>query len=241
MWACEPRHACTHPKTKNSIVTPSGVQYQSSKRMGIAQQAASFIENFSHFLSVCKGMKYTLFVEIGDEYWRHPWQSVMYVRYAPREGAEGCPMQTTIIVDADAMPRDALATVDRLSHRFGAAVVTVSSINHEFSRPGHVVVDAHPQATDMEIVSRLKKGQPFVVVTQDYGLAALALGQGARVISPHGLIFTANNIDLFLAERDLNSHQRRATGRSRGPRARTKVDADRFEQSLITLLNENWP
>lgn len=149
-------------------------------------------------------------------------------------------MQTTILVDADAVPRDALATTDRLARRYNATVITISSINHQFSRPGHVVVDAHSQATDMEIVGRVKKGQPFVVITQDYGLAALSLGQSARVVSPHGLIFTENNIDLLLSEREVSAHERRSTGRSRGPRPRTKEDARHFEQALTTILEKSW-
>ncbi len=142
----------------------------------------------------------------------------------------------TIYVDADAIPRDALATVDRLANPLTTKVITVSSVNHQFDRANHITVDPHPQAVDMEIVSRLKKGGSYVVVTQDYGLAALALGQGARAVSPHGLIFTESNIDRLLFERDIHSRERRVTGKSRGPKARSAKDAKRFEQSLSHLL-----
>ena len=143
---------------------------------------------------------------------------------------------TVILIDADATPRDALVTADVLALRFNAEVVTVSSINHEYDRPGHITVDAHPQAVDMAILSMLNRKRPYVVVTQDYGLAALALGQGALAISPKGLIYTNDNMDRLLMERDISARERRRTGRTRGPAARTTADADRFSAALESLL-----
>ncbi len=144
----------------------------------------------------------------------------------------------TIFVDADAMPRDALSVIDRVGAEFDAEVITVSSVNHHFDRPNHITVDPHPQAADMAIISMLKKGTKSVVVTQDYGLASLALGQGARAISPHGLIFTEMNMDRLLFERDIHARERRQTGRSRGPKPRTSKDTERFETALMRILEE---
>ncbi len=149
----------------------------------------------------------------------------------------GVRKMTTIYVDADAIPKDALATVDRLGEHFHIEIITISSVNHQFDRPNHIMVDPHPQAVDMEIISRLHKGNSYIVVTQDYGLAALALGKGAHVISPHGLVFTNENIDRLLFERDIHARERRVTGRSRGPKARTEKDAEKFEESLLGILN----
>lgn len=143
----------------------------------------------------------------------------------------------TVLIDADATPRDAVATTDALADEFHVTVVTVSSINHEFHREGHVTVDAHPQAVDMEIIRRINRTERFVVVTQDYGLAALALAKGASVISPVGMIFTEDNMDRLLFERDLHAKERRARGRSRsGPKARTQADRTRFATALRTVL-----
>ncbi len=144
----------------------------------------------------------------------------------------------TIFVDADATPRDALASVDELAAETGCSVVTISTVNHEFHREGHISVDPHPQAVDMEIIRRLPTGSPSVVVTQDYGLAALALGKGARAVSPRGIIYSEANIDLLLFERDLNARARRASGRVRGPSARTKEDARKFRDALRQVLEE---
>lgn len=143
-----------------------------------------------------------------------------------------------IVVDADGTPRDALATVDDLAGAYNFRVLTISTVNHEFHRPGHITVDPHPQAVDMEIIRRLDKSIPTVVITQDYGLAALVLAKGDRAISPRGKIFTDDNIDLFLMERDLNARARRASGRVKGPKARSAEDAAAFRKSLHKVLLE---
>lgn len=145
-------------------------------------------------------------------------------------------MSIEIWVDADAMPRDALASIDRLGATFGATVTTVSSIRHEHHRDRHITVDAAPQAADMAIISHLDRDAVNVVVTQDYGLAALALGRSAFVLSPRGVEFTNDNIDRFLFERDLHQRERQLRHRSKGPKPRTKEDADRFRAALERLL-----
>ena len=56
-----------------------------------------------------------------------------------------------------------------------------------------------------------------IVVTQDFGLAALVLGQGARVLNQNGLIYTEANIDKLLFERYLGQKVRRGGGRTTNP------------------------
>jgi len=146
-------------------------------------------------------------------------------------------MPITIFIDADAAPRDVMATVERCAAAVeGAEVVTLSTVNHHFDTPNHITVDAHPQAVDMEIVGRVQRGVPTIVVTQDYGLAALVLGKGAAAVSVHGLEYTNDNIDRLLFERDLNAKARRATGRNRGPKPRSRADAALFEETFRRVL-----
>jgi uncharacterized protein len=141
-----------------------------------------------------------------------------------------------IWVDADAMPRDAMASIDAVAAETGALVTTVSSVNHKHDRKHHITVDPSPQAADMAIFSHLDSSIRTVVVTQDYGLAALALGRGALVLSPRGVEFTNDNIDLFLFERDLHQRERQQHRRTKGPKPRTKEDAARFRTALHALL-----
>lgn len=142
-----------------------------------------------------------------------------------------------IYIDADATPRDVVQSTKKLAQIYGAQVTTISSIDHHFEGPNHITVDAHPQAVDMEIVSRIQRSEQTIVVTQDYGLAALVLGKGALALSPNGMEYTDNNMDRLLFERDLRAKERRATGRSRGPKPRTAEDAEQFRMMLKNMLD----
>ena len=77
-----------------------------------------------------------------------------------------------------------------------------------------------------------------MVVTQDYGVAALALGKGAFAICQSGMLYTQDNIDQMLMERHLNKKARRSSHKNhlKGPRKRTEEDDVRFAQSFERLI-----
>ena len=79
-----------------------------------------------------------------------------------------------------------------------------------------------------------------IVVTQDYGVAAMALGKGAFAIHQSGKWYTNENIDQMLMERHLNKKARRASSRNhiKGPRKRTDEDDQRFAESFEKLLRK---
>ena len=76
------------------------------------------------------------------------------------------------------------------------------------------------------------------MVSQDYGVAAMALGKGAFAIHQSGKWYTNDNIDQLLMERHLNKKARRASSKNhiKGPRKRTVEDDERFRQSFEKLL-----
>ena len=76
-----------------------------------------------------------------------------------------------------------------------------------------------------------------VVVTQDYGLAAMVLGKGARAVNQNGLVYTNDNIDKLLMERYIGAKVRRGGGRTKGPAKRTKEDNERFEAAFSEILD----
>jgi len=75
-----------------------------------------------------------------------------------------------------------------------------------------------------------------VIVTGDWGLAAMVLGKGARCLSPIGREFQPEKIDFLLEEREVKAKIRRGGGRTKGLRKRTLEDDRRFEQSLERML-----
>jgi len=141
-----------------------------------------------------------------------------------------------IIVDADACPRNCLQIARKLAGQFNYELVTVASFNHRISNENHLVVGDESQATDIAVANLTQPGD--IVITQDWGLAALALGKKARAISPRGRIYLAEQIDLLLEERNLLAKYRNSGGRTKGPSKHSKDDDRLFEANLLKLLQE---
>ncbi|HYF92330.1 MAG TPA: DUF188 domain-containing protein [Symbiobacteriaceae bacterium] len=139
-----------------------------------------------------------------------------------------------ILVDADACP--VLEIIRRIGGKAGVRVVTVSSFRHEIGGPNHVMVGPEPQAADMAIINRTVRGD--LVVTQDWGLAALVLAKGAHALSPWGHRFRHDEMDGRLAQRALNARLRRGGVRMPGPKRRTADDDRAFAEALEQLLAE---
>ena len=99
-----------------------------------------------------------------------------------------------------------------------------------------IVVGAGADAVDFKLISLCKRDD--IVVTQDYGVAAMALGKGAAAIHQSGKWYTNENIDQMLMERHLNRKARRSSHKNhiKGPKKRTAEDDERFRDSLERLV-----
>lgn len=138
-----------------------------------------------------------------------------------------------VLVDADACP--VLELIRRICGQGGVQVITVSSFRHEISGPDHIMVGPEPEAADMAIINRTQRGD--VVVTQDWGLAALALVKGAAALSPWGHRFRDEEMEGRLAQRAMNARLRRGGVRLPGPRPRSTADDEAFAEALRALVD----
>ncbi len=139
-----------------------------------------------------------------------------------------------ILLDADACPRSVLRICRKLGGKYGIPVWSVASFDHNIESDHHVAVGSAPQEADIKITNMTHEGD--VVVTQDWGLAAMALGKGAKCLSPTGREFHAEKIEFLLEEREVKSKFRRSGGRTKGPKKRTVEDDRRFEMCLEKSL-----
>ena len=141
-----------------------------------------------------------------------------------------------IFVDADACP--VVRIVERIAEKYQVAVTLLCDTNHvlnsEYSEV--IVVGAGADAVDYKLVSICHKGD--IVVSQDYGVAAMALGKGAYAIHQSGKWYTNENIDQLLMERHLAKKARRSNSRNhlKGPRKRTEEDDNRFAESFEKMV-----
>jgi len=142
-----------------------------------------------------------------------------------------------ILVDADACPVTHI--VIRLARERNIPVVLVTDTSHVMASDYAevVTVGQGSDAADLALINRTQKGD--IVVTQDYGVAALGLAKQAFPINQNGLRYTNENIDQMLMERHMSGKIRRAGGRTGGFKKRTAEDDRGFEESFSSLLNES--
>lgn len=141
-----------------------------------------------------------------------------------------------IFVDADACP--VIDIVEKIAEKYHISTTLLCDTNHilysEYSKV--IIVGAGADAVDYKLISLCHKGD--IVVSQDYGVAAMALSKGAYAIHQSGKWYTDDNIDQMLMERHLNKKARRSSHKNhiKGPSKRTKEDDIRFEQSFEKLV-----
>lgn len=144
-----------------------------------------------------------------------------------------------IYIDADACPvKDII--IDEATKR-NYEVTLVTSISH-FSMQeyplgvGTVYVDHGRDEADYRIMKLASKGD--LVITQDYGLASLALAKGCLVMHHKGFMYTNKNIDDLLQARYLSAQARKAGKRTKGPKPFTQEDKNIFRERFIRLLEK---
>ena len=113
-----------------------------------------------------------------------------------------------IFVDADACP--VVGIVEKVAKEHSVPVTLLCDTNHVLSSDYSevIVVGAGADAVDYKLISICHRGD--IVVSQDYGVAAMALGKNAYAIHQSGKWYTNENIDQMLMERHLNKKARRA-------------------------------
>lgn len=145
-----------------------------------------------------------------------------------------------IYVDADACP--VVKIVEDIAKKYELPCVLLCDTNHVLSSDYSevIVVGAGADAVDFKLISLLKKGEKDIVVTQDYGVAAMALGKDAFAIHQSGKWYTNENIDMMLMERHLAKKERRSNSKHhmKGPRKRTEEDDIRFSESFEKMVRK---
>lgn len=142
-----------------------------------------------------------------------------------------------IIVDGDACP--GISIIENIAKKYEAELIVYCDIHHFIVLDyGEVrVVDSGFQSVDMKVSNECKKGD--IVISQDYGVAAICLGKKAKVINPKGKIYTDENIGPMLEQRHLSQKIRRGGGRTPNARKRTSEDDERLHKNLIFLIKSN--
>ncbi len=140
-----------------------------------------------------------------------------------------------VLVDADACPRNVLQITLQLGRKYNIPIWTVASFNHVIESDHHIMVGSASQEADMKIINLTESGD--VVITQDWGLAALVLGKKGYCIHPAGWGYRSDRIDFMLEEREMKAKMRRGGGRAKGPKKRTEENDLSFRMNLEQILS----
>lgn len=140
-----------------------------------------------------------------------------------------------ILIDADGCP--VVDAAIRLAKQHEKEVIILCDTSHVFERENActITVSKGADSVDFVLVNMVQKGD--LVITQDYGLAAMCLAKGAVPLNQNGLIYTNDNIDSLLLARHTAKKIRNAGGRLKGSAKRTCEQDEAFTNALSSLLS----
>lgn len=133
-----------------------------------------------------------------------------------------------LLIDGDSCP--VLREAEQIANRYGLPVIVFADIQRcihaEYAKV--VYVYTAKGAADRALLNKVKPGD--IVLTNDYGLAALALMRGASCIHSHGFVYTEENILPLLTNNHLAKQLRKRKRRKKmvkyGPKTRCNFTRD---------------
>ena len=141
-----------------------------------------------------------------------------------------------ILIDGDGCP--VIDLTINIAKKFDIDVIIMCDTSHIFNKEGAktMVFSKGADSVDFALINLVKKDD--IVITQDYGLAAMALSKGGYPINQNGRVYTNENIDQLLFTRHISKKLRSSGARVKGPSKRKKEDNIRFEKYLQELCKE---
>ncbi len=140
-----------------------------------------------------------------------------------------------ILIDADGCP--VVDITVSIALEYGLECLILCDSCHYFDKSGAqtLMFSKGTDSVDFALVNLLLPND--VVITQDYGLAAMCLSRQARVLNQDGMEYTNENIDSLLYARHAARKIRNAGGRLGGPSRRKPEQNERFADALRRMLN----
>ncbi|MEA4893741.1 MAG: DUF188 domain-containing protein [Oscillospiraceae bacterium] len=140
-----------------------------------------------------------------------------------------------ILIDADGCPVVDIAV--RTAKDFNIDCFILCDTSHVFEKQGATTLTFSKGAdsVDFALVNRVLAGD--IIITQDYGLAAMCMAKNAVIINQDGMEYTTDNIDALLLARHTAKKIRSSGGRLKGMTKRTAMQDEQFQAELTRLLN----
>lgn len=139
-----------------------------------------------------------------------------------------------ILIDADGCP--VVDAAVKIAQENKIECIIICDTSHSFQKEGAktITVSKGPDSVDFALVNMVQAGD--IVITQDYGLAAMCMARRAVPISQNGMIYDNDNIDSLLMARHTAKKIRDAGGRLKGNKKRQESANVEFEEKLRMLI-----
>lgn len=139
-----------------------------------------------------------------------------------------------ILVDADACPVKQIIEEIAIEKEIEVIMYIDSSHELESDYSKVIIVDKSIDSADLAILKEVKEKD--IVVTQDYGLASLALHKKALCLNQNGLVYTEYNIEELLFKRFLGKEMRRSGKRTKNMKKRVIQNDIDFRKTLLEII-----
>lgn len=140
-----------------------------------------------------------------------------------------------ILIDADGCPVVKQATQIAKENNIEVVIFCDTShiINSGYAKV--ITVSKGADSVDFALVNKVQSGD--IVITQDYGLAAMVLSKGGRAITQNGMVIYDNNLGLLLTTRYESKKARMSGAHLKGPKKRSAQNDEAFIKSFKSMLN----
>lgn len=143
-----------------------------------------------------------------------------------------------IYIDADSCP--VIRATLNISNKYNLKTIIVKDYNHNINIHDEnveiITVNQDNDAADMYIIKYIKKDD--ILITNDMGLASIALGKKSKILNFNGVEINDYNIDFLLLSRHENKVNRQKKIYTSKIKKRTKDDNLNFEKNLNDLINK---
>lgn len=138
-----------------------------------------------------------------------------------------------VLIDADAFPN--IKEITDLGRKYGVEVIIYIDTNHVIDSDYAYVKYISPGANSVDIAIENEVKKNDLVLTQDYGVATIALCKDAICINQYGNFYTNDNIDYLLEIKNI-SRVERGKHHIKGPRKRTLTDVENLLKRVEAVL-----
>lgn len=139
-----------------------------------------------------------------------------------------------VLIDADGCPVVKLAL--NICLKYGIPCHLFCDTAHEFSETKAIVhiVDKGADSADFYLTNFTTSED--LVITQDYGVAAMCLAKKAAVIHQDGWQYTSDNIEALLLQRHTSKKLRSSGIRMKNQKRRSADQDNRFQTAMEAII-----